>query len=92
MPSLSLIIVGGGLSGGLCALALAKGRPEVAVTLIEAGTAIGGNHLWSFFYSDVNERGRALVGVSAVALARTIAAGESAARTAWSSASLSMLL
>ena len=62
MSSPSLIIVGGGLAGGLCALALAKGRPEVAVTLIEAGTAIGGNHLWSFFDSDVNERGRALVG------------------------------
>jgi len=62
MPSPSLIIVGGGLAGGLCALALVRARPEVAVTLVEAGAAIGGNHLWSFFDSDVDDRGRALVG------------------------------
>ena len=62
MPPPSLIIVGGGLAGGLCALALAKARPAVAVTLIEAGAAIGGNHLWSFFDSDVDEHGRAVVG------------------------------
>src|SRR6478609_9531929 len=36
-------IVGGGLAGGLIALALAEARPEVSVRLIEAGAAPGGN-------------------------------------------------
>ena len=49
-----LIIAGGGLAGGLAALALAKWQPEVRVTLVEPG-AIGGNHLWSFFGSDLAE-------------------------------------
>ena len=62
MPSRALIIVGGGLAGGLCALALAKSRPDVVVTLVEAEAAIGGNHLWSFFDSDLSEPGRTLVG------------------------------
>lgn len=46
-------IVGGGLSGGLLALALKKKRPHADVRLIESGRTIGGNHLWSFFASDV---------------------------------------
>ena len=46
-------IVGGGLSGGLLALALRKKRPHCDVRLIEGGRDIGGNHLWSFFASDV---------------------------------------
>ncbi|WP_066798274.1 lycopene beta-cyclase CrtY [Sphingomonas soli] len=46
-------IVGGGLSGGLLALALRKKRPHADVRLIESGRALGGNHLWSFFASDV---------------------------------------
>ena len=46
-------IVGGGLSGGLTALALSRLRPDVRILLIESGDAIGGNHLWSFFASDI---------------------------------------
>ncbi len=46
-------IVGGGLAGGLIALALAERRPALDVRLIEGGEAIGGNHLWSFYASDV---------------------------------------
>lgn len=61
MPSPSLIVVGGGLAGGLCALALAKHRPDVAITLVEPGVAIGGNHLWSFFDADVTGDGRVLI-------------------------------
>ena len=45
-------IVGGGLAGGLIALALRHERPALDVRLIEAGP-IGGNHVWSFFGSDV---------------------------------------
>ena len=48
-----IAIVGGGLAGGLIALALAEKRPELDVRLIEASEAIGGNHIWSFFASDL---------------------------------------
>jgi lycopene beta-cyclase len=51
--SCDVAIVGGGLSGALIALALARKRPDVRLKLIEAGPTIGGNHLWSFFASDV---------------------------------------
>ncbi|MBA3669022.1 MAG: lycopene beta-cyclase CrtY [Sphingomonas sp.] len=48
-----LIILGGGLAGGLAALALRRERPGVRLTIVEPGERIGGNHLWSFFDSDV---------------------------------------
>ena len=59
-PHHNLIILGGGLAGGLAALAIKQARPEIDVVLIERG-AIGGNHLWSFFASDVDADGAALV-------------------------------
>ena len=46
-------IVGGGLSGGLAALALSRLRPDVRVALIDSGAQYGGNHIWSFFASDI---------------------------------------
>ncbi|GAC1578912.1 MAG: hypothetical protein NVS3B5_11750 [Sphingomicrobium sp.] len=58
----SLIILGGGLAGGLIALALAERRPDVAVSIVEAGETLGGNHLWSFFESDIDEANSALIG------------------------------
>lgn len=54
-------IVGGGLAGGLIALALAKKRPDCSIRLIEGGRRLGGNHLWSFFASDVAAADRWLV-------------------------------
>ncbi|MGN6376554.1 MAG: lycopene beta-cyclase CrtY, partial [Sphingomonas sp.] len=48
-----LAIVGGGLAGGLIALALAEMRPALDVRLVEGGDRIGGNHLWSFFAGDI---------------------------------------
>lgn len=60
-PRTDLLIAGGGLAGGLIALALAAKRPEVAVTLIERDDRLGGNHVWSFFDSDLDAAGRALV-------------------------------
>ncbi len=60
--SCDLAIVGGGLAGGLIALALRKHRPRHAdLRLIEASPQIGGNHLWSFFASDVAAADRWLV-------------------------------
>ena len=55
-----IAIVGGGLAGGLAALALAAKRPALDVRLIEPD-AIGGNHIWSFFDSDIARRDRWLV-------------------------------
>jgi lycopene beta-cyclase len=54
-------IVGGGLAGGLIALALKRRRPDLDVRLIESGARIGGNHVWSFFGSDVAEAHRWIV-------------------------------
>jgi lycopene beta-cyclase len=63
MPSESpdLIILGGGLAGGLIALALAARRPDLRVTIIEVGETLGGNHVWSFFDGDIAPADRVLV-------------------------------
>ena len=60
MPAIiqcDVAIVGGGLAGGLIALALRTRRPDIDIRLIEPG-AIGGTHVWSFFASDVAEADR----------------------------------
>jgi lycopene beta-cyclase len=54
-PSTDIAILGGGLAGGLIALALAARRPDVRVTVFEQGERCGGDHVWSFFASDVVE-------------------------------------
>lgn len=56
-----IAIVGGGLSGGLIALALARHRPELSVRLIEGGAQAGGNHRWSWFTTDLSPAGNALL-------------------------------
>ena len=56
-----IAIVGGGLSGGLIALALARHRPDITVRLVEAGARLGGNHRWSWFASDLSDGGNALM-------------------------------
>lgn len=48
-----LAILGGGLAGSLIALALAIRRPDLSILLIEQGETLGGNHIWSFFESDL---------------------------------------
>jgi lycopene beta-cyclase len=56
-----IAIAGGGLAGGLTALALARARPEKAVILIEGGESLGGNHRWSWFASDLSPAGAELL-------------------------------
>ena len=53
-----VIIAGGGLSGSLAALALARRRPKTELLLIEQGESFGGNHTWSFFDSDIPPENR----------------------------------
>ncbi|MEL6239520.1 MAG: lycopene beta-cyclase CrtY [Pseudomonadota bacterium] len=59
--AMDVAIVGGGLAGGLIAAALNQRRPDWRLALIEAGPTIGGNHRWSWFDSDLDARGKALM-------------------------------
>ncbi|MFL5305658.1 MAG: lycopene beta-cyclase CrtY [Polyangia bacterium] len=52
------VIAGGGLAGGLVALALAARRLGSRVALVEADDRLGGNHTWSFHDSDVSDADR----------------------------------
>jgi lycopene beta-cyclase len=56
-----IAILGGGLAGGLVALALARSRPELALTVIERNATLGGNHVWSFFASDLPDGAQELI-------------------------------
>ena len=56
-----IAIAGGGLAGGLIALALARSRPDCDLLLLEAGEAVGGRHRWSWFASDLDAAGEALL-------------------------------
>ena len=56
-----LAIVGGGLAGGLLALAMRRARPDLDLRVIEENPHLGGNHVWSFFASDVDAADRWLV-------------------------------
>jgi lycopene beta-cyclase len=64
MPTLlscDIAIVGAGLAGGLVTLALKKKHPGLDVRLVEGSNRVGGNHVWSFFASDVAEGDRWIV-------------------------------
>jgi lycopene beta-cyclase len=60
-PAHDVIIVGGGLAGGLIALALHRHAPDCRFLVIEAGRSFGGHHRWSWFETDIPERERALM-------------------------------
>ena len=58
---IDLAIVGGGLAGGLIALAVRNAAPQLSLGLFEAGDTFGGNHRWSWFEGDLDERGTKLM-------------------------------
>ena len=58
---IDIAIVGGGLAGGLTALAIHRARPDLRIALVESGETLGGNHRWSWFSSDMSDDGAALL-------------------------------
>ncbi|HEX4403448.1 MAG TPA: lycopene beta-cyclase CrtY [Polyangia bacterium] len=56
-----VVIVGGGLAGGLLALALAEAGRGAGVVLVERDAQLGGNHTWSFHETDLDAAGHALL-------------------------------
>lgn len=56
-----IVIVGGGLAGGLAALAVHRARPDLRLLLVESGPTPGGNHRWSWFASDLDVAGTHLM-------------------------------
>ena len=50
-----VVLAGGGLANCLIAWRLRALRPEVPVTLVEQGAALGGNHTWCFHHGDVSD-------------------------------------
>lgn len=53
MTRFDYVIVGGGLQGGLIALAVRHYQPSATVALVERGGRLGGNHTWSFHARDL---------------------------------------
>jgi lycopene beta-cyclase len=56
-----VVIVGGGLAGGLIALALHRHAPGCRFLVIEAGRTLGGHHRWSWFETDIAPAARPLM-------------------------------
>lgn len=54
-------IVGGGLAGGLIALALHRHAPGCRFVLVEAGRTLGGHHRWSWFDTDLKREAKSLM-------------------------------
>jgi lycopene beta-cyclase len=59
--SFDYVLVGGGLSNALTALALFRAWPAVRVALVEQQETLGGNHVWCFHAGDVKEQASAFV-------------------------------
>lgn len=56
-----IALAGGGLSAGLIAYAIAQRHPQLTIRIVEQGERLGGNHIWSFFDSDIADENRWLV-------------------------------
>lgn len=66
MSMIDIAIVGGGLAGGLIALAIHRAHPDKQIALFEAGESLGGNHRWSWFENDLSREGAALMALFAI--------------------------
>lgn len=60
-PTFDYLLIGGGLSNALIAMAVLRQKPSARLALVERGPALGGNHLWCFHGFDLSEAGQALV-------------------------------
>jgi lycopene beta-cyclase len=58
MTGFDYVLVGGGLQGGLIALALRARQPDATVALVERDDRLGGNHTWCFHRHDLSQRAR----------------------------------
>ena len=58
---LDVVIVGGGLAGGLIALALHRHVPGCRFLVIETGRTLGGHNRWSWFETDIRPGARGLM-------------------------------
>lgn len=59
--NVDVAIAGGGLAGGLIALALTRQHPQLDLALVEGGERLGGKHRWSWFGSDLDDSGERLL-------------------------------
>lgn len=57
----NILIAGGGLAGCLVALALAERRPDLRILIVEQNAGFGGQHIWSFFDTDLDGESHTLV-------------------------------
>ncbi|MBZ6379769.1 lycopene cyclase [Pacificimonas flava] len=53
MHDFDILLAGGGLAAGLIALRLADTRPNLSVGIVEGGSPLGGDKIWSSFATDV---------------------------------------
>lgn len=61
MDGPDILIIGGGLAGALCAVALKRSNPHARLLLVEGDDHFGGNHRWSYFDSDLEPEAHALL-------------------------------
>jgi len=61
LRAIDFLLVGGGLQNALIASALALHRPHARVTIVEASSRLGGNHVWCFHAGDISESASSFV-------------------------------
>lgn len=49
-----LILLGGGLANGLIAMCLKQKHPDLNIIILEKEGKLGGNHIWSFYPTDLS--------------------------------------
>src|SRR5436190_7220818 len=62
-----ILIAGGGLSGALAALAMARHRPDVPLLIIEEAETFGGTGIRTFSSAELGRDGAGLIGAEAIA-------------------------